>query len=385
MIYFDNAATTFPKPQSVLDAVQQAVKVYGGNPGRGGHAISLRAGEKVYAVREMAARFFGAQPENVIFTLNCTMALNMAIKGILLKGGHVITSSLEHNSVIRPIHSLCRNGLISYSVARVSEEDPYETVENFRREIRTDTKAVICTAASNLTGTLLPLRELGRLCREYGLIFLVDAAQAAGLVPIRMDEMGIDILCTAGHKGLYGTTGTGLLILRNGIQVDTILEGGTGSASLELEQPDFYPDRLESGTVNTVGVLSLGAGIKFLQKQTIQKIYCHEMQLCTHVWNELSRMPAVTLLEKNFRCGQKVPLLSFNVGDFPSAEIAEQLNRKGFALRGGFHCAALAHRACGTEKQGAVRFSPSFFNTQEQVRLFLAEMKKIQKYSGFKG
>ncbi len=381
MIYFDNAATTFPKPLCVQNMVQQAVKIYGGNPGRGGHSISIRAGEKVYAVREAAAQFFGAQPENVIFTLNCTMALNLAIKGILSRGGHVITSSLEHNSVIRPIYALNQAGIVRYSIAKVSENNPYETVENFRKEICTDTKAIICTAASNLTGTILPLREIAQLCHENGLLFVVDAAQAAGVIPLRMDDIGIDILCTAGHKGLYGTTGTGLLVIRDGIKLATILEGGTGSASLELEQPDFYPDRLESGTVNTVGILSVGAGLDFIRKNSMQKIYCREMQHCMRVWQELSHMPNIKLLSSNFHCGKNVPLISFNVGDIPSGEIAEKLNQAGFALRGGFHCAALAHHACGTEKQGAVRFSPSVFNTEGQITMFLKEIKKIQKYS----
>lgn len=379
MIYFDNAATSFPKPLCVRRAALDAIRYYGGNPGRSGHALSMRAAEKVFGVREQAAAFFGAQPENVIFTLNCTMALNLAIKGILSRGGHAVISSLEHNSVVRPLHALREAGTADYSVAEVRELDPEQTVRNFRAALRTDTRAIICTAASNLTGVILPLQELSALCREYGLLFVVDAAQGAGVLPIHMQELGIDILCTAGHKGLYGTTGTGLLILREGVMLDTVLEGGTGSTSLELEQPDFYPDRLESGTVNTVGILSLGAGLRFVSRLTPAAIYRREFLLCRYVWRELSLMPGVELLTRSFCPGEKAPIVSFNLRGEDSAAVASYLSRRGFALRGGFHCAALAHRQLGTAGQGAVRFSPSHFNTDQQVLLFLNEMKKIQK------
>lgn len=385
MIYFDNAATSFPKPPCVCRAAQAAIRVYGGNPGRSGHQLSMQTAEKIYNVREAVAEFFGAQPENVIFTLNCTMALNLAIKGLLANGGHVITSSLEHNSVIRPLYALQKEGRANYSIAAVNEMDPEETIRNFRALIRSDTRAILCTAASNLTGTILPLRRLAALCREFGLLFLVDAAQGAGVLPLRMDEIGIDVLCTAGHKGLYGTTGTGLLILREGLLPDTILEGGTGSTSLELEQPDFLPDRLESGTVNTVGILALGAGMRFVKRLTPAEIYRYEFGLCQTVWQELAAMPHIELLTQSFRFGEKAPIVSFNVKGQDSANIASYLSRKGFALRGGFHCAALAHRQLGTTTQGAVRFSPSHFNTAQQTELFLSEIKKIQKIGQISG
>ncbi|MGI5892965.1 MAG: aminotransferase class V-fold PLP-dependent enzyme [Candidatus Merdivicinus sp.] len=385
MIYFDNAATTFPKPPCVQRAALNAIRIYGGNPGRSGHRISMQTAEKIYAVRELAASFFDAQPENVIFTLNCTMALNIAIKGVLADGGHVITSSLEHNSVIRPIHAMSQKGIVTYSIAPVNELDPQATVQAFRNLIRSDTRAIVCTAASNLTGTILPLHELATLCHEYGLLFIVDAAQAAGVIPLSMKEIGIDILCTAGHKGLYGTTGTGLLILRDGILPATILEGGTGSASLELDQPDFLPDRLESGTVNTVGILSLGAGMRFVEKLTLPEIYQYEMNLCGWVWKELHAMSHVTLLTQSFHMQEKVPIISFNIDGEDSAVVAQYLSQKGFALRGGFHCAGLAHRQLGTTGQGAVRFSPSHFNTEQQTALFLTEIKKIQKNGLRKG
>lgn len=379
MIYFDNAATSFPKPQNVQLAVADAVRVYGGNPGRSGHKISMRVSEKVYGVRQKAAAFFGAEPENVVFTLNCTMALNMAVKGVMGRSGHIITSSLEHNSMIRPIHALSRQSEVTCSIAQVSEEDPEATLRSFRSLIRPDTKAIACTYASNVTGTVLPIRELGALCREKGLFFILDAAQAAGVLPIHIRDLGIHCLCAAAHKGLYAAAGTGLLILGDGVSIDPILEGGTGSNSLELDQPDFLPDRLESGTLNTVGVLSLGAGLDFLESHPPERVYQYEMALCSRVYNEMKSMENVDLLARSFRLGEKAPLVSFNLRGTGSAEVAAYLSDRGFALRGGLHCAGLAHRSLGTTEQGAVRFSPSFFNNPRQVTAFLAEVKKIQK------
>lgn len=385
MVYFDNAATSFPKPLPVQRAAMEAIQHYGGNPGRSGHAISMRTAARVFSVREKAAALFGAQPENVIFTLNCTMALNLAIKGAMAGGGHVVLSSLEHNSAIRPVHALSKTGEVEYSIARVAELDPEQTVRNFKSALRPDTRLVICTYASNVTGTVPPIREIGALCRENGILFLVDAAQGAGVFPIRMDALNIDLLCTAGHKGLYGTTGTGLLIIREGVELATVLEGGTGSASLDLEQPSFCPDRLESGTINTVGVISLGAGMDFIQAKGMGNIYRREMELCSWAWRELSRMPHVELLSRSFRMGEKAPLVSFNIKGTPSEEVASHLNRRGFALRGGFHCSGLAHCTLGTQRQGAVRFSPSHFNTPQQVGAFLAEIQKIKKFGLSKG
>ena len=379
MIYFDNAATSFPKPQSVQVAASDAVRIYGGNPGRSGHRISMRVSEKVFGVRQKVAAFFGAQPENVIFTLNCTMALNMAIKGIMGHSGHIITSSLEHNSVVRPLEALHKRAGVSYSVAEVDEMDPDKTLQNFRNNIRPDTKAIVCTYASNVSGTILPICQIGELCREKGLFFIVDAAQAAGVIPINVKELGIHCLCAAGHKGLYGAAGTGLLIVADEARLDTIIEGGTGSNSLELDQPDFLPDRLESGTINTVGVLTLGAGLDFLNHQHPGAAYRYEMALCRHVYDEMQVMENVELVAKTFRMGEKAPLVSFNIHEVDSNQVAAYLNEKGFALRGGFHCAGLAHQYLGTLKQGAVRFSPSVFNNAKQVNLFLGEVKKIQK------
>ncbi len=378
MVYFDNAATTFPKPQTVLFAVNDAVKNYGGNPGRSGHRISMKISEKVFEVRRKTGDLFGASPENVVFTLNCTHALNMAIKGVMAKGGHIVTSSLEHNSVLRPIYAMAEKGNVSYSIAEVFENGE-KTLNSFKEAVKPDTKAMVCTFASNVSGTVLPIKELSAFCREKGIVFILDAAQGAGM--FRIDMKDIDILCAAGHKGLYGTTGTGLLIFGHDFDVDTIIEGGTGSNSLELLQPDFLPDRFESGTLNTVGVLSLGAGIDTVLNNGIENIYRYEMALCMRVYNELKAMKNVSLIADSFKLFEKAPIVSFNIKNFDSAKLAGLLSDKGYMLRGGFHCAALAHRQFGTDKTGAVRFSPSHFNTTKQVNDFLYVIRKIDKES----
>ena len=376
MVYFDNAATTFPKPQTVLFAVNDAVKNYGGNPGRSGHRISMKVSEKVFEVRRKIGDFFNTSPENVAFTLNCTHALNMAIKGVMAKGGHIVTSSLEHNSVLRPIYAMASEGKITYSVAEVSE-NVEETLKAFKEAVKPDTKVIVSTFASNVSGTVLPIKELSRFCKEKGILFIVDAAQGAGLFNIDMED--IDILCTAGHKALYGTTGTGLMIFKKDFQVDTIIEGGTGSNSLELLQPDFLPDRFESGTLNTTGIISLGAGVDVVMNKGIENIYRYEMALCIKVYNELKNMKNVSLVADSFKLFEKAPIVSFNIDGTDSAKLSGILSDKGYMLRGGFHCAPLAHKQFGTDKTGAVRFSPSHFNTTKQVNDFLYEIKKLSR------
>jgi cysteine desulfurase family protein len=376
LIYFDNAATTFPKPPAVVQAANDALRFYGGNPGRSGHRMSMAVSEKVYDVRRKAGAFFGAEPENVIFTLNCTHALNIALQGVMAEGGHIIASCLDHNAVLRPLEAMAQKGQISYSVADVIESDPEKTLDNFACLICPDTKAIVCTHASNVTGTLLPVEKLGQLCRERGLLFILDAAQTAGTLPVKL-SMGPDIICTAGHKGLLAAPGTGLLVLRPGLALPPLMQGGTGSNSLELLQPDFAPDRYEPGTLNTVGVLSLGAGLLEISRRGVPRIYHHEMALCTRVYEELSRMPGVSLLAQSFKLGEKAPIVSFNLNKLDSNTVASRLSEQGFALRGGFHCAALAHPYLGTQQQGAVRFSPGVFNTPREVEMFLSTVRKI--------
>ena len=256
MIYLDNAATTWPKPSCVREAVRQALELYGANPGRGGHAMGMAASQEIYRCRETAARFFHLEnPAHVVFTLNCTMALNMVLKGLLCEGGHIVVSSLEHNAVMRPLKALSAGAPV-YSVATVVPENPEETVRNFRRCITPQTKALLCIHASNVFGCRLPIRRIGEMAHRLGLLFIVDAAQSAGVLPVDMEADHIDYLCVPGHKGLYGPMGTGMLLCGPDTPLPTLMEGGTGSQSLLLDQPEELPDRLESGTVNTPGTVS---------------------------------------------------------------------------------------------------------------------------------
>lgn len=384
MIYFDNAATTYPKPESVRRAAAEAIVRYGGNPGRSGHKMSIAASEAVYSVREKAGKFFGAEPENVIFTANCTESLNMAIKGLAeqeLREGrpfHVIISSLEHNSVFRPVHELTKRGL-SYSIAEVSADDTV-TVNNFEALIKPHTKAVICTLGSNVTGQLLPYERIGAMCRRRHICFVGDGAQVCGVVPIDMKRDNINILCMPGHKGLYGISGTGLLITDGQYPIYHILEGGTGSTSLEAEQTPFLPEELESGTVNTVGIVTVGAGIDFIGKTGAERIHSYETALCDRLINELDGESRVRLYRRE-RCSY-LPIVLFNVDGIAPEEAAAYLNDVGFALRGGLHCSGLAHRSIGTLPDGGVRFSPSVFNTPAQTHMLANAVKKLARTKG---
>lgn len=372
-VYFDNAATTFPKPPSVAEAVREAVLRFGGNPGRGGHYFSQKAAEAVYSVREQAAAMFGAEPENTVFTQNCTHALNLAIKGILRPGDRVIISSMEHNAVARPVYALTKSG-IRADVAMVGRSDE-ETVKNFRELIKSGPRCVICTAASNVTGRVNPIREIAEICRENGVCLIVDGAQACGVIPIGLGD-GMNFLCTAGHKGLYGPTGTGLLISDGKYSLNTIIEGGTGATSGELEQTGFMPERLESGTLNTVGIAGLGAGIRYVREMGISRIHRREEELCKMLTDGLRGIDGA----KIYRRGERfVPIVSFNLEGIPAAALSNALSGEGFALRGGLHCAALSHKTLGTLPDGTVRFSPSVFSSEGDVAALINSLKKIYK------
>lgn len=372
-IYFDNAATTFPKPACVCSAVCRGVSVLGGNPGRGGHSFSRISSEIIFNCREEAASLFGASPENVVFTANCTHALNAAIKGVCSRNDHIVISSMEHNSVARPCYRLAKEGA-RVEVAMVGRSDD-ETISNFTRLITDDTKCVICTAASNVTGRIMPLREIGEICKRKGVCFIVDAAQAAGSVPISLDH-GINFICCAGHKGLYGPTGTGLLISDGKYLPDTVIEGGTGATSLELDQTPDMPERLESGTLNTVGICGLLAGIKFIKRIGISRIYDHERLLCNILLDGLKTVDGA----KVYRRGESfVPIVSFNIEGFDPTALSTALDGEGFALRGGLQCAPLAHHTIKTLPAGTIRFSPSCHNTQKEVISLVNALKKFSK------
>lgn len=364
-VYFDNAATTYPKPPAVYRAADQAMLYAGGNPGRGGHILARRAGDIVYRARETAAAMFGAKPENVVFTQNCTHALNLAIHGCLRQGDHVILSSLEHNSVLRPVAALAENGIIRYSIAPVSP-DINETLAAFQACIQPQTRAVICTAAGNVTGQCLPLCEIGALCRRHGLILIADGAQGCGILPIDLRKCGINLLCTAGHKGLYGITGTGMLISDGAVPLRPLMQGGTGSLSASRRQPDFLPDALEAGTLNVPGIAALDVGMQWVMHHGADRIRAHESLLCNQLINFLSRRPdAVVYRHPN---AEYVPVVSFTLSNESPDDTAARLAAHGFCLRAGLHCAPLAHEQLGT-KNGTVRFSPAFRNTADQVAM----------------
>lgn len=379
MMYFDNAATTYPKPSGVARAVSSAVTRFGGNPGRSGHAMSLRAAQMVYDCREKAAALFGCgETERVIFTKNCTEATNAAIKGYLPDGCHLIISDLEHNAVSRPIFAMSQRNSVSCSIAHVVEGDEEQTVENFEKEIRAGrTKAIVTTHASNVFGVTVPVERLYALCESYGIRLIIDAAQTAGVVPIDLRRMPNACLCTAGHKSLYGPTGTGLLIAAPGELPRTILEGGTGSFSEDLAQPELLPDRMESGTVNTVGICGLAAGIDFVQRAGISKIEAHERKLARYFYRQLEKIQGVILYTSCPQEGSHVPVVSFNLKDMHSEEVSTKLNRMGAAVRAGLHCAPLAHRSFSTLQTGTVRASFSAFNTPQETERFAWMVKKI--------
>jgi cysteine desulfurase family protein len=372
MVNFDNAATTFPKPESVYLAAAEAQRRYGGNPGRSGHRLSVETSDKIYETRAAAAEMFGAQPENVAFTLNCTYALNMAVKGILCKKSRAVISDLEHNAVARPVFARC--GARNMGIVHIAESD-CDTLKSLARKLTPETKAVVMTLGSNITGQITPFRKIGKLCAERRIPFIADGAQAAGIIPISIGDDGINFLCLPGHKGLYGPAGTGLLISDGRYKLRTVIEGGTGSSSLDLTQPDYMPDMLESGTVNTSGIIALGAGIEYVKSRGLSDIYAHEKSLCDRFINGIADNPKVKIYRK--KGVSYLPIVLFNIGSGDSADVAGKLSDSGFCLRGGIHCAGIAHKTIGTEKTGAVRFSPGAFNTVKEVDALIKAVNEI--------
>ncbi|MCI1956489.1 MAG: aminotransferase class V-fold PLP-dependent enzyme [Oscillospiraceae bacterium] len=378
MIYLDNAATTYPKPQSVQRAVTEAFRRYGANPGRAGHSMAMAASEEIYRCRSAAADFFHAQgPECVAFTLNCTHAVNYVLKGLLRPGDHVVISCLEHNAVVRPVHALAENG-VTFTEARVFPGDNDATVNAFRDAIQENTKLVLCTHASNVWGIRLPVGRIAALAHQYGIPMAVDSAQSAGVLPIHMEEDGIDYLCAAGHKGLYGPMGTGMLITSHGSGLATVIEGGTGTESMMPEQPSGMPERLESGTQNMPGIAGLRAGIEFVKKRGPEKIFLHEIRLLRSLHAALSSMEGVVLYTPAPDPKYFAPVLSFNLAGLPSETVGRELSRYGVAVRAGLHCAPAAHRFMGTLEIGAVRVCPSAFSTMADINGLIAALKKIR-------
>ncbi len=377
MIYFDNGATTFPKPVSVINAVNNTLRYYGANPGRSGHKMSVNASEIIYNCRVNTAKLFNIEePERIIFTHNCTTALNIVIKGILKMGDHAIISSLEHNAVVRPLEFLKSQG-VEYSIADYDEDEEI-IIDNFRKAIKSNTKLVICTHASNVFGVKMPIERLSALCRIHGILFCLDAAQSAGLVDLSLNNSCIDFLCTAGHKGLYGPMGTGILVINNNNLPDSLIQGGTGSFSMDMSQPEILPDKYESGTPNLPGIAGLNEGIKFVLNKKCKNIEKYEMSLTEMLYDGLSNIKGVNLYTDKPLLSKNVSVISFNIKDCDSEEIAFDLNEKyNIAVRAGLHCAPLAHKRFKTENTGTVRAVISVFTTKRQVNYFLDCINKI--------
>lgn len=381
MIYLDNAATTYPKPPSVQNAVASALHRFGANPGRGGHAMSMATAEEVYRTRCAVSDFFHAPgPECVAFTMNCTHALNAVLKGLLRPGDHVVVSCLEHNAVMRPLHKLEQCG-VTVTQARVVPGDNDATVDAFRRAMRENTRLVVCTHVSNVWGIRLPVARIAAMAHLYGVPVCVDAAQSAGILPVFLEEDGVDYLCAAPHKGLYAPMGTGLLVTARGGELDTILEGGTGTNSVSLKQPEEMPERLESGTINVPGIAGLRAGLAFVRQKGMERILRHEVDVMRQIYRALHRTEGVELFTGEPDGETFAPVVSFRVRGDASEQTAAALTAQGVAVRAGLHCAPCAHAFMGTLESGAVRVCPSAFTTGRDVQGFVTALRQAVRNS----
>ena len=378
MIYLDNAATSWPKPETVYKAIDDCMRNYAANPGRSGHKLAMRAAREIYATRELAAELFHVQqPERIIFTSNTTESLNMAIKGLVKSGDHVILSSMEHNSVIRPLKKLEKQG-VSLTILPCNREGALDLALLYAA-IRPETKLIVCLHASNVTGTLLPIAQIGAVAKKKGIRFLVDAAQSAGVYDIDIPQMGVDMLAARGHKGLFGPQGTGLLYVGEGISLDTLEEGGTGSKSAEFMQPDFLPDRLESGTVNTPGIIGLQAGLQFLEKEGLAAIRSYEEELCQNMIDGLLNIPGVCVYGPQ-DAKKQAAVVAFMLPNMDCSKAAYLLDSEYcIACRPGLHCSPLAHNTIGTGGKGALRFSMGYFNSKSDVLYALSAVRQLVK------
>lgn len=375
MIYLDNAATTLKKPQVVLDAVMWAMCRMG-NSGRGAHGSALDASREIYETRvRLADLFHGEDPRQIAFTSNSTEALNTAIKGSLNPGDHVITTVLEHNSVLRPLYEMEERG-VELTILGCDEKGRLN-YRDFEGAIRSNTKMIACTHGSNVTGNVVDVARIGKLAREKGILFLVDASQTAGVLPIDVQEMGIDILCFTGHKGLLGPQGTGGMYVRPGIRVRPLKSGGSGVQTYLKTHPSEMPAALEAGTLNGHGIAGLGAAIGYIQEVGMDHIRRKEQELLRRFYTGVKEIPGITIYG-DFESFQRCPVISLNLGDYDSSEVSDELfTSYGIATRPGAHCAPLMHRALGTVEQGAVRFSFSWENTEEEVDAAVRALREL--------
>jgi len=375
MIYMDNAATTMRKPEEVIRAVVGAMNSMG-NAGRGAHSASLSASRVIYNTREALARFFGAEsPKQIVFTNNSTESLNIAIKGLLEPGDHVVTTMLEHNSVLRPLYEMEEKG-VSLTIVKSNSKGTvsYEEIEEAVQE---NTKAIICTNASNLTGNYVDVKRVGEIAKRKGVLLVVDASQTAGVYPIHVKEMNIDVLCFTGHKSLLGPQGTGGLYVREGLELKPLKSGGSGVLTYSRKHPAEMPTALEAGTLNGHGIAGLGAAIEYLEREGIDNIRENELKHMWHFYHGVKDIPGVKIygdFDTELRC----PVVTLNIGDYDSSEVSDELLMTyGISTRPGAHCAPLMHEALGTVEQGAVRFSFSHYNTEEEIETAIAAIKEL--------
>lgn len=378
MIYLDNAATTFPKPRQVYEAVLDCMENYGANPGRAGHKLAMRAGREIYECRENIAKLLNvSNPMSIVFTHNATDSLNLAIKGVVKSGDHIITTSIEHNSVIRPIKALEKNGVENTIVKcdKYGHLDP----NDIKKAIKPNTKLIVTTHASNVCGTIVDIESVGNIAKENNVLYLVDASQTLGVYDIDIQKINVDMIAAPGHKCLLGPQGTGMLYIRDGLEVNILKEGGTGSNSEDLFQPNMMPDRYESGTHNTPGIAGLNAGVKFILETGIDKIRKHEEELCEYMLTKLTEVPNIKIYGP-LDSKKRAAVISINIGDIDSGEITFILDDMyEIATRSGIHCSPLAHKTLGTLRQGTVRFSLGYFNTKEDIDKAVEDLKEIEK------
>lgn len=375
MIYFDNAATSLQKPEAVIEAVAEAMKSLG-NASRGAHSAALGSNRMVYETRELLAELFHIDdPSRIAFTMNATESLNIAIAGIFRPEDHVITTVMEHNSVLRPLYRMEESGTeLSFLQADKKGNISYEELEN---AIRSNTRAVICTHASNLTGNVLDLEKIGEICKKYRLLFLVDASQTAGIIPIDVQKMKISVLCFTGHKGLLGPQGTGGIYVAPEINIRPLVVGGSGVQSYLKTQPDEMPARLEAGTLNAHGIAGLHAAVSYIIEKGVEQIYQEEHEKTDYFYRMIRNIPDIHIYGDP-EAELHAPIIALNIGDYDSAQVADELMETyGIATRAGAHCAPLMHQALGTQKQGAVRFSFSQFNTRKELDAGIQALREL--------
>ena len=379
MIYLDNAATSYPKPDIVYEEMNRCHKEYCANPGRGGHNMSISSGKAVLAARETVCRFFNMDdPMRLCFTKNATEGLNIAIKGYLKEGDHVITTTMEHNSVIRPLKTLERDNSIELSIVDANEMGEIDAGD-IKKNIKKNTRLVVCTLSSNVNGTILPIKDIGMIAKEYGIAFLLDASQGAGTIKIDLREMNIGMMAFPGHKGLLGPQGTGGLYVSDNIKINPIYQGGTGSNSENVYQPEMMPDKFESGTLNTPGIVGLDFGIKFIEGKGIENLSIHKSRLVNRFIIGINELKGVELYSINSK-DKNSGIIALNLKEFDANEVSYILDREfSIATRAGLHCAPLAHKALGTLRKGVVRFSVGCFNTINEIDTTIDALKNISK------